>query len=275
MKTAVILGITSDIGRDLAVRLVGDGWAVWGTYREGGDLAGVPRSCRLVVCDVGSPASIDAFGEVCRREGIRWDAVIVSVGTEEPIGSFWDCDADEWDQSVTVNALGPLRVLRRLYPLRNRMGAPGVALFSGSGTNSGAPAYSAYCASKILLIKMCELLDSESEDTSVFIIGPGIVRTKIHQQTLRAAERSGANFRRTVEFLDSPSPGTSHDEIYDCLCWCLEAGKPVIGGRNVSLVYDSWRAGGRNLAACLKRDPELYKLRRFGNDLKVTGESRR
>ena len=271
MKSAVVLGISSDIGRELAVRLVGDGWAVLGTYREGGILTGVPGSCRLTQCDLASPASIEAFGDLCHRDSIRWDAVIVAAGTEEPIGSFWECDGDEWERNIAINALGPLRVLRRLHPLRNQSGAPGVAFFSGAGTNSAAPAYSAYCGSKILLIKMCELLDAESGDTSVFIIGPGIVRTKIHQQTLRVPERSGANYRKIADFLGSPDPGSSHDEIYACLRWCLEAGKPVIGGRNISLVHDSWREGGRELAAHLRRDPELYKLRRFGNDLKVAG----
>ena len=65
--------------------------------------------------------------------------------------------------------------------------------------------------------------------TSFFIIGPGIVRTKIHQQTLDASARSGANYRKVVDFLQSDNPGTSHDEIYACLQWCLASGQS--GGR--------------------------------------------
>jgi NAD(P)-dependent dehydrogenase (short-subunit alcohol dehydrogenase family) len=170
---------------------------------------------------------------------------------------------------MQVNALAPLRLVRRLYPMRRRAAPPAVAFFSGSGTNNAAPAYSAYCASKILLIKMCELLDAESDDTSFFIIGPGIVRTKIHEQTLRAPERSGANYRKVVDFLGSGNPGTAHDDIYACLRWCVRAGKAATGGRNVSLVHDAWRDGGAGLARALARDGDLYKLRRFGNDLRL------
>jgi hypothetical protein len=119
---------------------------------------------------------------------------------------------------------------------------------------------------------MCELLDSETTDTSVFIIGPGMVRTKIHEQTLHSRERSGANYQKVVDFLASPDSGTSHDEIFSCVKWCISAGKRVVGGRNISLVYDAWRKGGSSLAQALETDPALYKLRRFGND-RIIGEN--
>lgn len=270
MKTAFILGITSDIGRELAGRFLRDGWAVTGTHRPAAGLAGVPAACRLLPCDLAQPDSVRQLIAACRQAELRWDLLVIAAGTEEPIGEFWACDAEEWDLGIGVNALAPLRVVRGLYPLRRPGAQPAVAFFSGSGTNNAAPAYSAYCASKILLMKMTELLDAESPDTSFFIIGPGIVRTKIHEQTLREPARSGANHRKVVDFLASGNPGTSHDEIYACLAWCLQAGKAAVGGRNLSLVYDAWRNGGQALARQLRGEPNLYKLRRFGNDLKIT-----
>jgi hypothetical protein len=118
------------------------------------------------------------------------------------------------------------------------------------------------------------LLDAESPDTSFFIIGPGIVRTKIHEQTLRSPKRSGANYRMLVDFLNSAKPGTSHDEIYACLRWCMNAGKSAVGGRNLSLVHDAWRNEGSALKRELERDQNLYKLRRFGNDLRIANNKR-
>lgn len=270
MPVVAVIGLGSDIGRELALRYAAESWTVWGTFRNRAGLDGLPPDVRLTPCDLASRSSIATAVDEFRREGISWDVLVVAAGTEEPIGLFWDCDEDAWDQGMQVNALSPLRLVRQLYPLRNRSGAPSVAFFSGSGTNNAAPAYSAYCASKILLIKMCELLDAESPDTSFFIIGPGIVRTKIHDQTLRASVQSGYNYRRVVEFLGSANPGTSHDDIYACLQWCVNAGKAVIGGRNLSLVHDAWRGGGAVLARRLAQDGNLYKLRRFGNDLRIS-----
>lgn len=269
MRSVIVIGIGSDIGRELAVRFVADGWKVTGTLRSRKGLAALPQGLRLVHCDLASTRSVVAAVKALRRNGAKWDLVVVAAGTEEPVGTFWECEAEAWDENIRVNALAPLRLLRGLYPARNATGTPGVAFFSGAGTNSAAPAYSAYCASKIFLLKMCELLDAESPDTSFFIIGPGIVRTKIHEQTLHAGKRSGANYRKVVDFLNSGDPGTSHDEVYACLQWCVGAGKAVIGGRNISLVHDVWRGGGAGLAGMLKGDPNLYKLRRFGNDMRV------
>jgi len=269
MRSVIVLGIGSDIGRELAVRFAADGWKVAGTYRGRAGLAGLPPEVRLVRCDLASAASVSAALRALRRGGAKWDLLVVAAGTEEPVGPFWACDPSAWEENIQVNALAPLRLLRGLYPARNAAGTPGVAFFSGAGTNSAAPAYSAYCASKIFLLKMCELLDAESSDTSFFIIGPGIVRTKIHEQTLRAGKRSGANYRKVFDFLGSEDSGTSHEDIYSCLQWCVGAGKAVIGGRNISLVHDVWRGGGAGLAGMLKGDPNLYKLRRFGNDMRV------
>jgi NAD(P)-dependent dehydrogenase (short-subunit alcohol dehydrogenase family) len=275
MPSVIILGIGSDIGRELAVRFAADGWTVSGTFRVRSGFDGLPDGVRLIPCDLTSPDSLDAALDAFRRNGASWDVLVVAAGTEEPIGTFWECEPEAWEENMRINALAPLRFVRGLYPIRNISGTPSVAFFSGSGTNNAVPAYSAYCASKILLVKMCELLDAESPDTSFFIIGPGIVRTKIHEQTLRAGGRSGANYRRVVDFLASANLGTSHDDVYACLRWCIGTGKSVIGGRNISLVYDSWRDGGAALVELLESDPNLYKLRRFGNDLLVAGKDSR
>jgi NAD(P)-dependent dehydrogenase (short-subunit alcohol dehydrogenase family) len=271
MPVVAIIGIGSDIGRELALRYAAQNWTVWGTFRTRAGLEGMPPGIRLTPCELTARESIAAAVDKFCREGLSWDVLVVAAGTEEPIGPFWECDEDAWERGVQVNALSPLRLVRQLYPLRNKSGAPSVAFFSGSGTNNAAPAYSSYCVSKILLIKMCELLDAESSDTSFFIIGPGIVRTKIHDQTLRASGRSGDNYRKVVEFLGSANPGTSHDDIYACLQWCVNAGKAVVGGRNLSLVHDAWRGGGVALARRLEQDENIYKLRRFGNDMRISG----
>jgi NAD(P)-dependent dehydrogenase (short-subunit alcohol dehydrogenase family) len=273
MKTALIVGMTADIGRELGRRFAADGWRVGGTHRAVSPVDPALTGPDLTACDLAVPEEVDRAIQFFRSRELHWDVLVVAAGTEEPIGPFFDSTSEAWERGLTINALGPLRFLRGVHALRRRGGAAHVALLAGAGTNSAAPAYSAYCASKILLIKLCELLDAECPDTSFFIIGPGIVRTKIHDETLRAAERSGDNLRKVREFLASDHPGTGHDEIYQCLHWCLAAGKSVVGGRNLALVHDAWRNGGAELAEALRANPDLYKLRRFGNELRFRSSS--
>lgn len=265
MPTVFILGLSSDIGRELGKRYLADGHQVYGTYRRQASLDELSGLARLFPCDVTSAGSVRSLAEACRDADLRWDIFIGAVGTEEPIGPFFDCECDAWEQSVKANALGLLRVLHALYPLRVSERECTCVLFAGAGTNSAAVNYSAYCVSKIFLIKMCELLAAENPDLNPVVIGPGMVRTKIHEQTLRAAQRCGANYDKVVRFLGSDDPGVSHDDIYACVNWCVRAGREVTGGRNVSLVHDAWRGGGDALKRALRVDGNMYKLRRYGN----------
>ena len=87
-----------------------------------------------------------------------------------------------------------------MYPYRRRERMSNVVFFAGGGTNSPLPDLSAYAASKIFLMKMCELLDDENEDLNVFIVGPGWVKTKIHEEVLNETGRPRGNIDRTKKF---------------------------------------------------------------------------
>ena len=58
------------------------------------------------------------------------------------------------------------------------------------------------------------------------------------------------------------STGTTLNDIFDHINWCMEQGRPIAGGRNFSTVGDAWRDGGKALAKELSSDPDRLKLRR-------------
>ena len=261
-STVVILGISADIGRELALRYAASGWQVIGTYRNADHVAALRSidGVSLLPCDLTDKESIDGFAAALGVLDQPWDLLISSVGTLEPIGAFFQLDFDDWERSVTVNCVAQLRLLHALYPLRNKERTVHISLFAGGGTNNPYTNYSAYCVSKIALIKMCELLDDETADINIFIIGPGYVDTKIHRQTLDAKSKAGANYPKTLDFMESP--GTTFDDIYDHINWCMKQGRPITGGRNFSTVGDAWRDGGSKLAKELLSAPDRLKLRR-------------
>ena len=268
-KSAVfILGIGSGIGKALAGRYLLAGHSVTGTYRHKSSVQDLPPSAELSLlqCDLSSKASVRKCLAGYKRSGRTWTVFISCVGTMEPIGKFFDCDFDAWESSLAVNSSAQLCFLHGLHPLRRKRGESHVVFLAGGGTNGSFPNYSAYCASKILLMKMCELLDDENPGLNVFIVGPGWVRTAIHAQTLNSRSRAGANYGRTKEFLASDEPGTAQQDIYDCINWCIGKGKAVSGGRNFSVVHDPWRGKSEALAGRLRGDPDKFKLRRFKNE---------
>lgn len=262
-----IIGIGSDIGQQLAFRFISDDNRVQGTYfRTKPDAflisAGSPlpdsHSLGLVKCDMLDRHSMKDAAEHLED----WDVLIFAVGDLTPIGKFFSTDGYAWDNCIATNCLGPLQMLREMYPKRK----PGssVCFFSGAGVSRAAQTYSGYASSKMMLFKMTELLDDEEDDLKFFILGPGMVRTKIQRQTLEAGE-AAANFARVAQFMSSGDvahgTGTSHDRIYNCLRWCIDQPKDVVGGRNFYVPSDQW---GDTLAPHLKANRDVFKMRRFG-----------
>ena len=267
--TVFILGIGSDIGSALARFYSLEGYVVTGTYRQKktvDSILKIPNIC-LFQCDILKNKDIKRITTEYGNSTIfgPWDIFISCVGSMEPIDNFFACDFDMWERSVMLNSMAQLRFLHKMYPFRRKEKRSNVVFFAGAGTNGPATNYSAYCASKILLIKMCELLDNENGDLNVFIVGPGWVRTKIHSQTLTNPSGAGHNYQRTVRFLESREAGTSYRDIYDCIKWCVSHGKDVAGGRNFAVVHDLWKDGGATLVEQLRNDKDKFKLRRSGN----------
>lgn len=265
-RNAIVISASSDIGAAITRRRLERGWNVWGTYRTfSPDVEALGAAgARLVPCDLADAASITAAGARWKESTEGWDVLFMCPGALDPVGRFIDCDFDAWERSVTVNFTRQMRLLHALAPGR-RLDAPRgpcVVFFAGGGSNDAPVNYSAYIVSKIALTKMCELLDAETPDTRFVIVGPGWMKTKIHQATLAAGERAGANYRRTIEKL-SGSECTSMDELLNCLDWLTEQPRETIGGRNFSVVFDRW--GSEEFAHRLNAEPDMYKLRRSGN----------
>jgi NAD(P)-dependent dehydrogenase (short-subunit alcohol dehydrogenase family) len=262
-QTAVVLGITADIGRGLAERLLRDGWHVIGIGRTLDRVEHLKGTANLTLhrCNIEAPDSVKAVVSALRDKQVAWDLLLSSVGTMEPIGSFFEVDFEAWAQSVDVNFTDQLRVLHALWPLRRMNKTVDIMLMAGGGTNNPFRNYSAYCVSKIALIKMCELIDDEAPDANAFIIGPGYSKTRIHEETLRAGPKSaGDGYYKTLALLEKQ--GTTIDEIYDHMRWCMAQGRSVAGGRNFSTVHDAWRDGGLALANALATDQDAFRLRR-------------
>lgn len=264
-KTVFILSISSDIGTYIAMRLLEDGYAVVGTYRNKPQSLNENSRLQLIECDLDKSEDIESLVTQLSEQAFQWDIFISAVGELAPIGPFFECSFEEWNRSLQVNSSLQLRVLHALYPTRRIGQQCHVVLFAGGGSNGAFPRYSAYCAGKILLTKMCELIADENPDLNVFISGTGWTRTKIHQSTLDAKEDAGDNFDTTKDFLDNPHAGTSLETIYKHIIWGISAGSSVTSGRNFSIVHDGWNSAGVAFSDSLQRDPNLFKLRRHGN----------
>ena len=269
-KVAIIISANSDIAYQMCLKLVKDGWVVIGTYRKHDENAKnlINLGMSMHQLDISNINQISDF--VSGLSGKRWDFLLNAPAIQSPVGNFTDVDFDEWSNSIHVNFIEQLRITHKLLPYRNKDST--VLFFAGGGTNNAVLSYSAYTISKIASIKVCELLDAEIEDAKFAIIGPGWVKTKIHDETINAGERlAGKNYQTTLDHFEQDNFTSMHDVI-GSIEWVLKQPKEVVGGRNFSTVYDAW--GDEKLVRLLQNNTNMYKLRRNGNDIMARGATR-
>lgn len=267
--TALIISVSSDIGIALAKEWSGRGWHVFGTHRtRSAALDELEKEGKVTsfACDLADVASVEAVCKKIHETMPSWDVLVLSAGNLEPIGNFAEVDFDAWEESLQINLLRQLRIVHRLLPSRRQKSAlsePSVLFFAGGGTNNAVLRYSSYTLSKIALTKMCEFLDAEIPDTRFLIIGPGIVKTKIHEPTLRLGEQgAGANYQKLVQKLDH-NECTPMEKVVECCTWAVTTPSRGVRGRNFSVVSDRW--GSPCLERELEEDEHMYKLRRHKN----------
>jgi NAD(P)-dependent dehydrogenase (short-subunit alcohol dehydrogenase family) len=253
MRTILIIGGSSDIGLNLIDRYLTQGDKVIATYRN---------NLTLMPLNIANYIQRFSVYDYLLKTETYWDTVIFLNATTKPIGPFMDIDVNQWERSILENSLIPCEFLQRLYLVRNKERTCNVCFFGGGGVNSTFDNYSAYTLSKVILMKMCELLDSEYEDLNPFLIGPSYTETKIHQETLNTCEVSSKEYKNVKKYLNS-GKGTSMEDIYACIEYCCKAGKKVVGGRNIAVRHDKWRE--KDFTKKLKDNKELLKLRRFIN----------
>lgn len=258
MKKAIIVGVTSDIGKGISENLIGDGWEVYGTSSS-------YNSENIAKLDLSDPAQVNAFSRSVSKYS-DWSLLCFFAGTMEPIGPFFETNYDDWENSLRINVLSQIKILQMLWPYRSKDTEPNICFLAGGGTNSSFDNYSAYCLSKIILIKFVELIASENPNLKIFIIGPGFMKTKIHEQTLRADIKAGSNLNKTVLYMESS--GTSILRLYEHIKWCITQPKEAISGRNFSTVHDLWD-NDSNLTGFLLHDTNLFKLRRKDLDIEA------
>lgn len=182
---ALVVGSNSDIGHGLKHRLAADGWQ-WSIISGRMDF---------------TPAD-------------RWDLLILCHGNLFPIARFFDIAQDSWNSGLIDNAIAPLRSLRAAWPYRNQNAT--VVFLGGPNMSKPSPTYTAYRAGKAIIESLVETLGVEYPDTRFRILHPGVVNTKIHQQTIAAGDKA-ANIERVKRIVSGEEPTVSHDDVYEKL----------------------------------------------------------
>ncbi len=166
MKTAIITGVSKNIGRSICKQFVEKGYKVIGTYKsmlndpvEMNKFKREFPSVDLYQVDFCDSASMDTFIEEMKK--IHFDVLINNVGmfnllNGETRNEFFDFDLTAFQSVINCNLIGTTRLS---IELKNNINENGNIIIIASGAYmQGAYASISYNASKAALVNLMESL---------------------------------------------------------------------------------------------------------------------
>jgi NAD(P)-dependent dehydrogenase (short-subunit alcohol dehydrogenase family) len=190
VKSALVTGASTGIGRAAALRLDRNGWRVFAGVRreEDADSLRGEGSERLVplILDVTEPEQIAAaaerVGEVVGEAGL--DALVDNAGIGV-MGPLETLPIEDFRRQIEVNLIGHVAVTQAMLPLIRR--ATGrVVLVSSAGGRMALPFGGAYHAAKFGLEGVADSLRQELRPwgIEVIVIEPGSIDTPIWERAV-------------------------------------------------------------------------------------------
>lgn len=198
MRSALVTGASTGIGRATALRLDADGWRVFAGVRreEDADSLRAAGSERLVpvtldVTDAGQiAAAADLIGKEVGEAGL--DGLVNNAGVSIP-SPLETIPIEDFRRQIEVNLTGQVAVTQAVLPLIRR--ARGRIVFLSSiGGRIAFPLTGAYHAAKFGVEAVGDVFRQElrSWGISVSVVEPGSIDTPIWDRGEREADEMGA-----------------------------------------------------------------------------------
>lgn len=188
MKTVLITGATSGVGRAIALKFAENGYRVLALGRNEAalvELASIKNidPMRLELTDV----------EACKAalKDIDIDILINNAGIMPPLQAFWEAEQADIDVAIATNFSAHVALTRCVLPgmtARNR----GHVIFTGSTAGHAAfPNMAVYCATKAAIGAFAQALRLDVADFGVRVseIVAGRIETNLYQDILAKEKR--------------------------------------------------------------------------------------
>ena len=190
MKTIVITGASTGIGRATSEYLASKGWQVFAGVRKEADghpLAEAQSNIVPVIIDVAKSDQIQsAVAQIAPAlEGRKLDGLINNAGIAD-LGPLPIQPMDEIKAHFDINVLGLIEVTQNFLPLlgteTERTGKPGrIINISSFGGRLGSPFLGAYCATKAAVESLTDSFRRELLPFGIdaITLAPGAFKTAI------------------------------------------------------------------------------------------------
>ncbi|GAA4553236.1 SDR family oxidoreductase [Pseudonocardia xishanensis] len=142
MRTAVVTGAGSGLGRVITRALLADGWAVALAGRRADALAetaeGHPQAL-VVPTDVGDEESVAALFAAVREAWGRLDLLVNNAGRFGPSGTPDEMSVADWRETVEVNLTGSFLCAREAFALMRAQDPQGGRIVNNGSISAHVP----------------------------------------------------------------------------------------------------------------------------------------
>lgn len=231
MRSVLVTGASSGIGRETALLLERGGWRVFAGVRHQEDAEALRRDARghlePVLLDVTDAATLEAAAKqvadavgTAGLDGLVNNAGVVIGGPLEFV------ELDALRRELEVNAVGPVVVTQALLPLLRRARGRIVNVGSLSGYFA-SPFVGPYCASKFALVALSDTLRRELRpwDIAVSLVEPGNVATPIWGKGREQIDASNAQLPEAARALYGESVQKMREYVQQGEARAIPAGR--------------------------------------------------
>ena len=249
-QVAVITGGGRGIGRAIALTYAREGARLAVAARGEPELeetvsavSELGAEAIAVRTDVTSQAATEALVQRTVERFGRIDVLVNNAGIPGPIGPMQDNDIAEWVDTINVNLTGTFLVCRAVIPVMLRQGSGRIINLSGAGAANAWSNMSAYCSSKVAVVRLTEVLAQELEGKGITVnaLGPGSVHTSMWDKMTEDAAEAGANFIHQLGLRVTSGGGASIDECAELSVWLASGESGALTGRLISAATDDFR----------------------------------
>ncbi len=185
MKTVIVTGASSGIGKAAVIRLAGSGYRVFGLARNYDALKSInAENYTPVEFDITKPERFDAVLESILASSDRIYGLVNNAGYVEP-GAVEDISMESIRIQFETNFFGLVGLTKKVLPYMLKQNQGRIVNVSSIAGLISLPLVGAYCASKHALEAISDALRMELWNTNIKVvnINPGVVDTSIHSLT--------------------------------------------------------------------------------------------
>ena len=229
-KTAIIIGGSSDIGTQVAKRMLQEGFNIALTYNshkpnlEKQDNAEI-NEYKL---DLTHKEDIKDFFEQVMSDFKYFDTLVFCAGVSQKRALIFDVSDDEIDNLFEVNIKSAIRCVREFVHLTVNKHPANIVLVGSFVEKNGCSCESVYTATKSAMTGLCKSLASElgNLDVRVNVVAPGFIDTKMNNNLSQDEKDEMADITPLKRL------GTTQD-VAETICFLASEKSSFITGQTI------------------------------------------